>query len=363
VTLIGCTVSGTYAITGSTRTYYGTDFLGPVASVGDSLEVDYGATFSQGIAANQPDGTTLLTSLAVGGGKADLGATAIKAANVSLVGDLVSGPLTVTKDMRWVGGTIGGGGVLTIAAGATMEISCGTLDGRTLRIEEGANALWTPQSASQGLYLDHGAVLDNEGLFTIDCECDVNLAGLGPDPSRTGTIENGGTLVKTGSGIIHGWGGWGIPGVELDGGHNSGKVEVDGGSLVLPLSGNNTGEIDVAEGAGLWVDGDGTMSGPINAQAHSSLEVSGNWTIMAPITSAGSVTFAGSAFDGGGATQVEATYKAASTTVTWYCNVTFAGDVTSSGGMSLSDYSNATFTGAVHSLGAWGHLASTAPAP
>ena len=149
------------------------------------------------------------------------------------------------SNLQWLGGTITGSADTTILVDASMNMSSGTLDGPKLVIGQNAAAVWTPGGP---FYLGHGAKLENEGTFTIHCESGTYcLGGIWSAPSRTGTIENRGTLVKEGAGRIWGPGGWGYGGMPLDS-QNHGSVIVNGGELELYLTGDNEGHFSVVAG-------------------------------------------------------------------------------------------------------------------
>ncbi len=166
--------------------------------------------------------------------------TNVSVANLTLMGETVNGPatLTVTGAFNWTGGDIEGTGTTTIPKGATMSISGpNTVDltgGHTLNIA--GSATWSGARWFDG---NGGSVVNISGSFAV--ENDSGSSGL--------VIDNSGTLTNT-SPVSSGTTSFG------DVLNNMGTVDVNSGTLALDVGGPDpiqieAGVFDAAAGAEL----------------------------------------------------------------------------------------------------------------
>jgi hypothetical protein len=148
-----------------------------------------------------------------------------------------TGTMTVANTMNWTGGTMNGSGRTIIAPGATLNLGQVSL-GRTL--ENGGTILWT----GSGLILS-GAVITNRAGALFDSQTDVTpfFAGVAC------RIDNSGTFRKSA-----GPGATTLPsGVAFN---NFGAVDIQTGRLVLAGGGSATGTFTVPAATSVeWASG------------------------------------------------------------------------------------------------------------
>jgi hypothetical protein len=208
---------------------------------------------------------------------------------------------TVDNTLTLSGGTLTGGGILTVQAG--IRLAGGALDDFTLTNPAGQTAGLTGD-----LYLNHGAVFDNEG--TLDNQADVTISG-----DATARFENNGSFTKSAGSASSGT----VIGVTFN---SAGPVDLEQGNLYLTGGATSSGGITAVSGTELW------FSGPY------SFTVDGNCNVNYVNCFPGAqVTFAGH-------------YSAAATDV-YRSTVTFTGEVDSLGAVSILsatlDVTQATF--------------------
>ena len=93
----------------------------------------------------------------------------------------------MTSTLNWIGGTVGGTGILTIPAGSTVNLSdsaAGRTLGRTLN--NSGNVVWNGATAPGSLNIN--GTFNNIGSF--DAQNDHALSG-------TGTFVNSGSFTKS----------------------------------------------------------------------------------------------------------------------------------------------------------------------
>jgi len=170
-----------------------------------------------------------------------------------------SGNLTLTgAGNTWSGGTWSGGGTVTLSEGASLTASgseSGTsMNSRTLTINKGASATFVSD-----LGIETGEkIINNAGTLTLlgagsfsDYTSDIDLGPF--------TLNNSGLLIKSDLGTYS----LGI--IDLS---NTGRLNVQAGTLVIPNTLSQSGTIDLANGSTLFKVGDfssqGTISGTGN---------------------------------------------------------------------------------------------------
>jgi fibronectin-binding autotransporter adhesin len=162
------TVTGTYNITGATKSSGGATTIGTnITSTGDILMTGGTLTLNKG--------------------------TALSVATLTMQGGTLDGtaPITLTGTaMTWTGGTIGGSGTLTVPNTATITISGNPfLDARPM-----ANAGTMNFTGSNYLYLQNNAVLTNSGTINFQTDGSIYQSGA----IGTTAVVNSGTIQKSG---------------------------------------------------------------------------------------------------------------------------------------------------------------------
>lgn len=189
-----------------------------------------------------------------------------------------SGTLRVRGSFLWTSGIMRGSGRTVIDSGATMVAisqSGVTLDARTL--ENGGTVLWT---GAGNINMFNGAVITNRAgaLFHVQNAARFGLAGGGPN----GRFDNAGTFrksVSSGTATL-------LPDISFN---NSGRVEIQTGTLDLGFGGTHSGSFDVPTGTTL------RLSGAHSANASSSISGAGQLIVSggAAVNLAGLVNVSG----------------------------------------------------------------------
>jgi hypothetical protein len=210
-----------------------------------------------------------------------------------------SGTLTVRGDFSWTAGTMSGSGRTVLEAGAKLTLdnpSALSLTGRTL--ENGGTLL----SRGNGVIeLNSGVVISNRpgGLF------EIQSAGTFFSSTQPNRIDNAGTFRKSSPG------GTTIPSnVSFN---NSGAVEIRTGTLSLSGGGTHSGSFAVPAGTALILSG-GTHS----ADAGSSIAGAGELAVIGGTTAnlAGLVNVSGSNTFSGGTASLTGNYVCTNNTLT-----------------------------------------------
>jgi len=171
--------------------------------------------------------------------------------SLTLSGGTLSGTntLTVSNVLNWTGGGMSGGGRTVIAPGATLNlVNTNAVGLWEWTLENGGTVIWT----GTGDLSCGSAVLTNRpgALWEVRNERGFYYAGGGPLPQ----FDNAGTFRKSqgsGTNIF-----FGFPF------NNYGAVEVQSGALLYSGSGfNHSGTVSVAAGAGLRLRCGGTATG------------------------------------------------------------------------------------------------------
>lgn len=182
-----------------------------------------------------------------------------------------SSVVAVEISMNWTGGTMSGSGRTIIAPGATLNAaipSSATLRGRTL--ENGGTVVFTGAGI---LTIDSGGAITNHpgALFRIENEHTTGLGGA----FANGRFDNGGTLRKSGNaGTTMIPGGFTI--------NNFGTMETHSGTLVVNSSFANSGAVQLLPGATNRFVGGGTGDGVFSAAAAAMVEWTGGMFTFEP---------------------------------------------------------------------------------
>jgi hypothetical protein len=180
-----------------------------------------------------------------------------------------SGNLTANAASVWTSGTLGGAGTTTIASGGTLR-----LDGFSTKSFGGSRAMsnqgtviWSQNSDIRGSG-SAGTTIDNSGLF--DAQNDASFASSAS--GATHVFNNSGTFRKSGGTTSTDFFRWAF--------NNTGTVEVQTGTLVLPL-GESNGHFNIAAPATLRFAGDHNLADAEIAGAGSLEFSSGTTNIVA----------------------------------------------------------------------------------
>jgi hypothetical protein len=154
---------------------------------------------------------------------------------VNLLGGTWFGGGNVTLDglLTWTGGTMTGSGTTTANAGINLtgNSTSETLDGRTLNNGNGTTTSTATWSGTNDLYLQDGAVFNNQLHSTFNISNDQTIStGLGTN----GTLKNSGTVNESGQTHVE---------AALT---NSGTVNVNAGLLNASGGGSSGGTFYVA---------------------------------------------------------------------------------------------------------------------
>jgi uncharacterized repeat protein (TIGR03803 family) len=231
------TVGGWYNVTGTTNVDGDVvDFTGTVASVGQTLTIN--------TAHSWPTAT------------ANFEAQALSVPNLNISGTLSdSVSVVVTAAMDWQGGTLTGGGTLTVAAGGTLSIDnpvYHVLDGATLTNQ--GTATWT----SGHIQLDDQAVFNNSGTLTMALSDNWRIYYY--QGTAAGAVNNSGTWIDAGTGQTNYIGELGTLPF-----NNSGALEVQSGTLDIVDGGTTSGSFDGDTGTSLVFGGSSLTFAPTSA--------------------------------------------------------------------------------------------------
>jgi hypothetical protein len=210
-----------------------------------------------------------------------------------------SGSLTIRSAFLWTAGTMSGSGRTIVESNATLTLAGTlgvTLSGRTL--ENGGTVLRT---GTGSLALQSGAVITNRPGAIIE----LQSGGAVVSSTASNRIDNAGSfrkLLNTGTTTIP------APVVF----NNSGPVEILGGTLNLAGGGTNTGSFSVAEGAGL------NLAGGVHlALVGSSISGGGHFTVSGGTAGlSGLVNVSGSNTFSGGTADLTGNYICTNNTLT-----------------------------------------------
>ncbi|WP_040409795.1 Ig-like domain-containing protein [Asticcacaulis sp. AC402] len=181
-----------------------------------------------------------------------------------------AGDLTVTGSFDWSGGTLGGDGILTVAADALFDISGGTLV-RDATVA-GEAVVRDNRSFSLGTYEHNGTeyvdfpatlTIAAGGTFTLEGDATVYANHL--NAATVSAIVNDGSVIKTGEGVAY------LPytgNLTFD---NNGRIDVLDGRLRVE-SLDNGGTVATAEGSVFEIVGDSSLVG-------GDLEIAGGVTV------------------------------------------------------------------------------------
>jgi hypothetical protein len=140
------------------------------------------------------------------------------------------GALTV-ETYDWQGGTLGGGGTTTATVAVNLVGGAQkSIDGRTLRVAQGAVATWSAGDLRAG----GGGAIENLGTFVAGAD-----GAAFPGDGVAARFVNAGLLEKTG--------GTGATSISLPL-VNTGVVRVSSGSVVLGGGGSSSGQFDLLAG-------------------------------------------------------------------------------------------------------------------
>ena len=146
-----------------------------------------------------------------------------------------TGDLTVSGTASWSGGSLSGGSALRLAPSASLSVtgssSSTMLAGRRIEIRNGATATFNGEIESE----PGTSVIENAGTLTLAGARLSHVFGA----AGSITVNNAGTLVKTGTGTY-------TLGADLN---NTGILDVTAGILSVSGSGTSTGDFEVAAGA------------------------------------------------------------------------------------------------------------------
>ncbi|MFQ5593656.1 MAG: beta strand repeat-containing protein [Anaerolineae bacterium] len=277
---------GTHASTFNVAAGKTLQFSGGTHSLGDGT-----AFTGDGTAQITGNGTVVNTDGATTGTTVSASTTLSLTGSGKLGGD---GKLTVNGTFDWTGGssTISGAGALTVNGSITINAwpnPAVTLDGRTLTLSNTGTGAWT----GEGMTFKNGAVFDNQGAFDIQ---DTTSIG---DIGGTNRFDNAGTVTKSAG---------------------SGTSRID-------VAFNNTGTVNVNSGI-LGLNGGGTHGSTFNVAAGKILQFAG-----------GTHSLDGVTFGGAGTAEITGG------TVNLANTVSFAGNLTRSGGTFNAGASTVTFNG------------------
>jgi archaellum component FlaF (FlaF/FlaG flagellin family) len=248
---------------GGTNTFSG----GTINLAGNYISADNTVIVSGGVVNLTGDYLCTGSTLVLSGGTANFsgpGTASLAILNFSsgtLGGNSI---LTVENTMSWTGGMMSGSGRTVLAPEATLDAaipSSAILRERTL--ENGGTVVFTGAGV---LTIDSGGVIANRpgALFRIE---NLQTTGLG-GAFASGQFDNAGTLRKSGgagttiipSGLVLG---------------NSGTVETHSGTLICNSSFSNSGAVDLFPGTTNRFVGGGTGDGTFSVAASAVVEWTG----------------------------------------------------------------------------------------
>ncbi|MBK8960484.1 MAG: choice-of-anchor D domain-containing protein [Proteobacteria bacterium] len=121
--------------------------------------------------------------------------------NLNLLSGTYAGTHTLAGEADWQGGNFAGAGTTTVADGASLSLSSGSLkdiSGRTLSVAAGGSLSWSNSGHDSGRIRTGGAVLQNAGQWfdqnTFNNRISNELGG------GASSFTNGGTYTKLGAG-------------------------------------------------------------------------------------------------------------------------------------------------------------------
>ncbi|MBI5031157.1 MAG: hypothetical protein HZB51_11565 [Chloroflexi bacterium] len=164
-------------------------------------------------------------------------------------GGVLSGTATISGTMRWLGGQMHGGGVLTIPVSSTLNIGGGT-NNKTLdqfTISNFGTINWTEIGDIVG---SNGAIFNNQSGALLNAQADADF--VDGTPANKPTFNNAGTVRKAAGSGMTTFGHGGSNGIIFN---NTGAVEVMTGTI--QIGGNG---------------GAGTSNGNFNALAGTLIE-------------------------------------------------------------------------------------------
>lgn len=265
----------------------------------------------------------LVPGLTVSSGTLTLNAPVQTIQTYTHQGGTLTGPgnLTVTGAMAWSAGTIGGTGAVTIAAGATLNITSSVIPQRSFVNAGTIN--WS--GGGIGGSSAPGYTFTNlpGGVFNI----------TGPGRGMNGNSGSNGALVNQGLLNFNVAGTTSLSNTSLT---NSGTINVNGGTFAAG-AGSNTGAITVGAGATVRFDfggglpfahaGAGSLSGTGGVMVNG-----GTVTMEVPLQIEGTLTLASGSLALDAPSQSVATYVHQGGTLTGAGNLTVTGTMTWSAG-------------------------------
>ncbi len=259
---------GTHAANGSSSITGAGQFTvsGGTANLAGLVNVSGSNTFSGGTA--NLNGNYICTNNTVtisGSGTANFSGTGLVSpavlnlSNGTLDG---TGTVTINSGMNWTGGNMSGSGRTIIAAGVTLNVAnpfLVILASRTL--ENGGTILWTGAGV---IALNSGAVITNRAGALFHAQ---NAVGLGGGIAN-GRLDNAGTFRKSataGTTTVS-------SGMSFN---NAGTVEIQTGTLLCSGSFNNSGAVNLSSGTTNRLAAGGSASGTFTAPATTLVEWTG----------------------------------------------------------------------------------------
>jgi hypothetical protein len=299
-----------------------------------------------------PDGA----AVALAGG----GAKNVRDLTVGIGGATLAlgGPTTVSNNFAWQGGsgagTISGGSLTLNGTGAIGGDGTHVLSATTVT-NNGTLTFGPTFGAGGPLLIQDGAVLSNNGLFDIRNDQRIyNDIYYAP-----GTLNNAGTLIKSGAGGATVLGG----GMGTFYFNNTGTVQIDSGRLVVAEAGTQTGTVTIGSSSGLeFSNGAHTLGGNVSG---GTLAVSGGASVLLVGTLvANAMDISGGTLDIGGSANTNA-YVQTGGAVGGTGNLTVASSFNRSGGTLGNTFNTLSVTQASGDIdsagfGATGQLALAA---
>ncbi len=325
----------TWAVDVSGEWHIGSNWAPGLPGVNDDVTIDRPAvnilvTMSQG--AHTIRSLMSAERLTLTGGSILSVAQASTITNTFTLSDAVlagAGDFSANGASSWTGGEMNGTGRFIVGSGGSFSMSGGGTKFMRKTIENRSSAAeWTG-----GTWFFESANFENLAGATFNAG-GANLGGVG---STTNAINNAGTFNKTGASDLFVNNGVAI--------HNTGTLNVQGGSVNVYGGGSSTGSIQVASGAHLLFGsgfsfGPGaTMSGGGNVSFHfSPYTLSGGFSVTGLVDLFIANVTIGSSFDSAGVTLNNSTLSVGANQ-TW-------------GALSMSDFSSLSGTGDVTVTGA-----------
>ena len=247
--------------------------------------LDAGATFTGAVPSRVTGGTVTVNG-------------AVSAVNFGQTGGTLDGAdtLTVTGTFNWAGGTMGGSGVTSIAAGGAMTLSGGnikSLSGRTIDNAGVVNLTGTGQ-----FDLRNGAVFNNLSGGVFDAQSDALVdqdVGAAATFNNTGIFKKSGGTATTLESVFN----------------NTGSVQVQSGTLNLTVGGGtSSGSFDTASGTTLdFGSGTHTLDAGATFTGAGPSRVTGGTVTVNGAVSAVNFGQTGGTLDGGDTLTVTGTFS------------------------------------------------------